>query len=160
MHRHRRRGPSASLSQTPATDAGSTPTTDVTDEATGDAADDGSSVIVSDEVRDRLRRDRWTDSVTSNFTCTSDDYVIDHVHDAMVVDVTGDCTDVTIEAHAGVTLLPAVKNLTITGDGGIVIVASAETITITGSAWAVGWESGTPAIHDQGTLNATTPISR
>lgn len=121
---------------------------------------DTSTGIVDDERMAKLQRSRWTGSVSQHLVCSGDDLTLDHNLDAMIVELTGDCDDVTIVADAGIVLLPAVQELTIEGDGAIVIVASAEEITLSAAADAnlVGWESGSPEVHNSGTLNGTTPI--
>lgn len=117
--------------------------------------------VVDDERMARLQRTRWTDAVAQHVVCVNGEYTVDHNADGIVVEVTGDCREVTIVADAATVLLPAVDELKVTGDGNILILASGRQITLDADADAnlVGWESGTPVVKDSGTLNATTPIS-
>lgn len=117
--------------------------------------------IVDDERMAKLQRSRWADKVTQHVVCVDGAYTVDRNADALVVEVTGDCREVTILASAATVLLPAVDELTVEGDGNIVILASAREIGLDAGADAnlVGWESGTSVVKDAGTLNGTTPIS-
>ncbi len=117
--------------------------------------------VVDQERMARLQRTRWTDAVTQHVVCVDGEYTVDHNADATVIDIAGDCHEVTIVADAATVLLPAVDELNVAGDGNILILASSQQVTLDADADAnlVGWESGTPAVKDSGTLNATTPIS-
>ena len=117
--------------------------------------------LVDDERMTKLQRSRWTDAVTQHVVCTDGQHLVDSNADAVVVEVTGDCREVTIVASGAIVLLPALDELTIEGDGNIVIVAAAREIELAAEADAnlVGWETGTAVVKDSGTLNGTTPIS-
>lgn len=117
--------------------------------------------IVDDERMAKLQRSRWSDKVTQHVVCLDGAYTVDRNADALVVEVTGDCREVTILASAATVLLPAVDELSVQGDGNIVIAAAAREIVLDAGADAnlVGWESGTAVVKDAGTLNGTTPIS-
>lgn len=117
--------------------------------------------IVDDERMAKLQRSRWSDKVTQHVVCVDGAYTVDRNADALVVEVTGDCREVTILASAATVLLPAVYELSVQGDGNIVIAAAAREIVLDAGADAnlVGWESGTAVVKDAGTLNGTTPIS-
>ncbi|CAL4860498.1 hypothetical protein [Microbacterium sp. MM2322] len=120
-----------------------------------------SSAVVDPEVRAKLDRARLRELVTQNLTCTDGSATVGRDLDGMIVEFTGDCTEVTILASAGVVLLPDVGLLTINGDAENVVVASAEKIVFDKNADInlVGWESGTPTIDYAGTANVTTPLS-
>lgn len=117
--------------------------------------------FVDDERMAKLQRSRWTDAVTQHVVCTDGQHLVDSNADAVVVEVTGDCREVTIVASGAIVLLPALDELTIEGDGNIVIVAAAREIELAAEADAnlVGWETGTAVVKDAGTLNGTTSIS-
>ncbi|KIC58277.1 DUF3060 domain-containing protein [Microbacterium hominis] len=117
--------------------------------------------VVDDERMAKLQRSRWSDEVTQHVACVDGAYTVDRNADALVVEVTGDCREVTILASAATVLLPAVDELSVQGDGNIVIVAAAREIVLDAGADAnlVGWESGTAVVKDAGTLNGTTSIS-
>lgn len=117
--------------------------------------------FVDDERMAKLQRSRWTDAVTQHVACADGQHLVDSNSDAVVVEVTGDCREVTIVASGAIVLLPALDELTIEGDGNIVIVAAAREIELAAEADAnlVGWETGTAVVKDSGTLNGTTPIS-
>lgn len=117
--------------------------------------------FVDDERMAKLQRSRWTDAVTQHVVCTDGQHLVDSNADAVVVEVTGDCREVTIVASGAIVLPPALDELTIEGDGNIVIVAAAREIELAAEADAnlVGWETGTAVVKDSGTLNGTTPIS-
>ncbi len=117
--------------------------------------------FVDDERMAKLQRSRWTDAVTQHVACADGQHLVDSNADAVVVEVTGDCREVTIVASGAIVLLPALDELTIEGDGNIVIVAAAREIELAAEADAnlVGWETGTAVVKDSGTLNGTTPIS-
>ncbi|MBD3758871.1 MAG: hypothetical protein LBE44_08185 [Microbacterium hominis] len=150
---------SGTASAPSSTSTGSTPDSAASTAATPAAANPTGTV--DDERMARLQRSSWTDAVTQHVVCIDGEYTVDNNADALVVEITGDCREVTIAAHGATVLLPAVDEMKITGDGSIVIVASAREIAIDADADAnlVGWEQGTPEVHDAGTLNATTPIS-
>ncbi|PZU32885.1 MAG: hypothetical protein DI577_02275 [Microbacterium sp.] len=117
--------------------------------------------FVDDERMAKLQRSRWTDAVTQHVVCVDGQHTVDSNADALVVEVTGDCREVTILASAAIVLLPALDELTIEGDGNVVIVSAAREIDLDAEADAnlVGWETGTAIVKDAGTLNGTTPIS-
>ena len=117
--------------------------------------------VVDDERMAKLQRSRWSDTVTQHVVCVDGAYTVDRNADAMVVEVTGACREVTILASAATVLLPAVDELSVQGDGNIVIMAAAREVVLDAGADAnlVGWESGTAVVKDAGTLNGTTPIS-
>lgn len=117
--------------------------------------------LVDDERMAKLQRSRWTDAVTQHVVCVDGQHTVDSNADALVVEVTGDCREVTILASAAIVLLPALDELTIEGDGNVVIVSAAREIDLDAEADAnlVGWETGTAIVKDAGTLNGTTPIS-
>lgn len=151
-------GATPSTSSTPSgpTSSGPTPSTPAAEE------EPTTSVPrVDDERLARLHRTTWADAVTQHLTCTGGTVTVDRNADAMVVEVAGDCRDVTINAVAATVLLPAVGRVTVDTDGSIVIVESADEIVLGSSADAnlVGWERGTPVVRDTGVMNATTPIS-
>lgn len=137
------------------TPSGPTPSTPVAEDPTTSAP------RVDDERMARLHRTTWADAVTQHLTCTGGTLTVDRNADAMVIEVAGDCRDVTIDAVAATVLLPAVGRVTVDTDGSIVIVESADEIVLGSSADAnlVGWERGTPVVRDSGVMNATTPIS-
>ncbi len=125
------------------------------------APDAESSVEVDPDLVARLDRARLRDLVTQNLTCVDGTATVGRDLDGMHVEITGDCTSVTILASAGGVLLPDVGTLTIEGDGATVVVASATQIVFDDSADIneVGWESGTPEVAYAGTANLTTPLS-
>ncbi len=116
--------------------------------------------LVDDERMARLQRARWTDKVSQHVVCIDGAYTVDRNADALVVDVSGECREVTIVAAGAIVLLPAVDTLTVQGDGNIVVLVSAARIEVDAEADAnlIGWEAGTPAVVDAGVLNGTTPI--
>jgi len=143
----------------------STPATpgENTENAENSSAPDatGAAPIVDDERMARLQRSRWTDSVSQHVVCVDGEYTVDRNADALVVEVTGDCREVTVLASGATVLLPEIDELSVEGDGNIVILAAARQLTIDAQADAnlIGWENGTPVVKDAGTLNGTTPIS-
>jgi len=130
-------------------------------ENTGAPDATGAAPVADDERMARLQRSRWTGSVTQHVVCADGEYTVDRNADALVVEVTGDCREIKIIASGATVLLPEVDELTVEGDGNIMILASARQVSIDAQADAnlIGWENGTPAVKDAGTLNATTPIS-
>jgi hypothetical protein len=86
--------------------------------------------LVDDERMAKLQRSRWTDAVTQHVVCADGQHLVDSNADAVVVEVTGDCREVTIVASGAIVLLPALDELTIEGDGNIVIVAAAREIEL------------------------------
>lgn len=127
---------------------------------TNDPTDDGSPAPVDEAIRERLNRGVLEASVSQNLTCEGGEFVVGDNADGMIVNVSGDCSRVVVQADAGAVLLPAVSDLVIEGDGAVVVVASADTVTLTSDADInlVGWESGTPVVTDGGVSNVTTPI--
>ncbi|WP_336625850.1 MULTISPECIES: hypothetical protein [unclassified Microbacterium] len=143
---------------------GATPSTSPTSATSSAPSPTGSANVrgfVDDERMAKLQRSRWTDAVTQHVVCTDGQHLVDSNADAVVVEVTGDCRELTIVASGAIVLLPALDELTIEGDGNIVIVAAAREIELAAEADAnlVGWETGTAVVKDSGTLNGTTPIS-
>lgn len=126
-----------------------------------EATDSTPQTAPADDARmARLHRTTWEDAVTQHLTCTGEPFTLGNTADALVVEIAGDCTDVTILAHAATVLVPDVGMLTVVGDGSVVIATSIENLVFDATADAnlVGWEKGTPVIKDAGTLNATSPI--
>ncbi|MFL0565742.1 hypothetical protein ACH0CG_08270 [Microbacterium sp. 179-I 1D1 NHS] len=125
------------------------------------APDAESSTEVDPDVRAQLDRTRLRELVTQNLTCVDGSATVGRDLDGMYVELTGDCTTVTILASAGGVLLPEVGTVTIKGDGATVLMTSATRIAFDKSADinVVGWESGTPDIAYAGTANITTPLS-
>ena len=116
---------------------------------------------VDDETMASLQRSAWASYVTQNLVCEDGSLDLARNADATVVDITGDCAEVTIEAHAGTILLGDVGHLTVIGDGITVIAHSIDEITMASGAHTnvVGWEQGTPTITDDGINSVLTPIS-
>ncbi len=150
------------------TPAASDPRSSMPDAPEASAAPDASSAPnaessgeVDPDVRARLDRTRLRDLVTQNLTCVDGSATVGRDLDGMYVELTGECSTVTILASAGGVLLPDVGVLTIEGDGATVIMTSAKKIAFDESADinVVGWESGTPEIAYAGTANVTTPLS-
>ncbi len=125
------------------------------------APDAESSAEVDPDVRAQLDRTRLRELVTQSLTCVDGSATVGRDLDGMYVELTGDCTTVTILASAGGVLLPEVGTLTIKGDGATVVMTSATRIAFDKSADinVVGWESGTPDVSYAGTANITTPLS-
>lgn len=147
--------PTPATGSTPATGRVSSPSVAPSDAATG------STPLLDDERMARLHRTTWADSVTQHLTCADGALTVDRNSDALVIEVAGECRDVTIAAVGATVLLPAVGRVSIDDDGSIVIVESADEIVLSADADAnlVGWERGTPVVRDAGVMNATTPIS-
>ncbi len=84
-------------------------------------------------------------AVDQQLTCTGASFVVDQDSDARVVEVTGDCTDVTIEADGATVLLQNVATLSVDADVAMVFVTSAEAIVLGGAGNTVVWAAGTPS---------------
>lgn len=153
--------PATGTSPAPGSSAPSDAGSPAPEETGGTEPGDQPSVVVDDETRARLDRDRLREQVTQNLTCVDGSATVGRDLDGMIVELTGDCAEVTIEASAGGVLLPAVGVVTIVGDGATVVMASADEIVFDDAADinVVGWESGTPVIRYAGVSNVTTPVS-
>lgn len=139
----------------PTTDAvTSTPTRTPSPPSSSAASDTGA---VGGDLSGLITRAEAQAAVNQQLTCTGSPFEVDHDSDARVVEVTGDCTDVKIEADGATVLLQAVGTLTVDADVSMVFVTSADTVVLDGDGNTVVWSTGNPTIIDDGIVNVTGP---
>ncbi len=99
-------------------------------------------------------RSDFTDQVSQTLSCTSEPLDVSAI--GVVVELTGDCGDVTISSSGAVVLADTVDSLTITGVGNTVLVNSVTLLGVTGDANVVLWGEDAPTIDDSGVSNVLT----
>ncbi|MBB2958639.1 DUF3060 domain-containing protein [Pseudoclavibacter helvolus] len=95
-----------------------------------------------------------SEGVTASLTCNGGALTIDGTYTAQVVEVTDDCSSLTINSNTTVVVAQNVGTLNVAGSTNNVLVASAQSVTMDGTANVVSWETGSPQVSNSGNANA------
>lgn len=102
---------------------------------------------------DEPTRAAYEDSVTVTLSCGPAPLEIDNVGD--VIELSGDCADVTVSGTGAVILADRIGTLTVTGVANIVLVDTLDAGALDGTGNVVHWQSGTPNMSDMGVANTS-----